>query len=166
MPRSKDRQPAGLDVPAGADSVVQFAVANPETFGQIVEVFERSVRDKARARKTVEYSDDLRARLVLLDSKPDFERGDLVVWKEGMKNRTRPDYDEPAIVVDLLTEPVFGASDEPGSAYFREPLDLRAGVLDNDEEFVIYHFDARRFQKAPDRTEEDELVEAEPEEGR
>lgn len=77
----------------------------------------------------------------------DFSEGDIVVWKEGLKNRRMPNYGQRAIVVSRLEEPVFDGNTESGSAYFREPLDLILGFFDGDDDFVIFHFDSRRFEK-------------------
>jgi len=75
-----------------------------------------------------------------------FKPGDLVVWKEGLKNKKMPPYNLPAIVIEHLEEPIIADIDESGSPYFREPLDLIAGFIDGDS-FVIFHFDSRRFKK-------------------
>ena len=48
--------------------------------------------------------------------------GDIVSWKTGMRNRTLPNYRQPAI-------------------------DLRVGFLDDNNQFVIYFYDSRRFEK-------------------
>lgn len=76
--------------------------------------------------------------------------GMLAVWKPGLKNRTLPDYGQPAIVMDVLEEPNFDPSDRSRSPYFREPLDLLLGVLTRDDDFLLLHFDARRFEPACD----------------
>ena len=70
--------------------------------------------------------------------------GMLVTWKPGLKNRKRPHANEPAVIISLLDSPIFGNTDESGSSYFREPLDLVAGIIE-DEKFLIFHFDSRRF---------------------
>lgn len=74
-----------------------------------------------------------------------FSKGALVQWKPGLRNKKKPQYNEPCIVIDVLAEPIYGKTDESGSAYFREPLDLIAGFIDDDGDFVVFHFDRRRF---------------------
>lgn len=87
---------------------------------------------------------DLRERLM----KPtDFSEGDIVVWKEGLKNRRMPNYGQRAIVISRLDEPVFDNNGESGSPYFREPLDLVIGFFDADDDFILFYYDSRRFQK-------------------
>lgn len=78
-----------------------------------------------------------------------FQPGTFVRWKKGMKNRKLPAYGEPAIVVEVLNTPVFdkqaGADSE--SALFREPLDLVLGCFPrNEEDFLLFHYDSRRFE--------------------
>lgn len=75
----------------------------------------------------------------------DFHLGDLVQWKDGLKNKRLPAYRQPAIVVETLDVPVRDPKDA-GSAYFREPLDFVLGVVDTDGDFLLFHFDKRRFE--------------------
>lgn len=77
------------------------------------------------------------------------EVGGLVVWKEGMKNRKRPLYDEPAVVIQLADsedDAHFDPSNDSGSSYYREPLTIQLGVIDSDGELSLYYFDRRRFR--------------------
>jgi len=77
----------------------------------------------------------------------DFKPGNLVVWKKGLKNRAKPALDEPAIVVQVLETPLKDESkNDSGIPYFNEPLDLALGILDEDEDFIIFYYDRRRFQ--------------------
>lgn len=73
--------------------------------------------------------------------------GDIVSWKAGMRNRTLPNYKQPAIVIERLQYPIFDESQNAGSQYFHEPLDLRVGFLDDNNQFVTYFYDSRRFEK-------------------
>ncbi len=73
--------------------------------------------------------------------------GDVVSWKNGMRNRTLPNYRQPAIVIEKLQYPIFDESLNAGSQYFHEPLDLRVGFLDDNNQFVTYFYDSRRFEK-------------------
>ena len=83
--------------------------------------------------------------------KEDFQPGDLVVWKEGLKNKKRPAYDTPVVVINHFENPILDEKADTGSPYFREPLDLAIGHLDDDGDFIIYHVDSRRFTKAPSK---------------
>jgi len=73
-----------------------------------------------------------------------FTKGQFVKWKKGLKNKKLPYEDQPAIVLDVLDKPIYGEYD-PGSPYFREPLDLILG-MGEDDDFLIFHYDKRRFE--------------------
>ena len=93
----------------------------------------------------------LRDRAQSLCESESFEVGDVVYWKPGMKNRTRPAYGMPAVVLQILDTPVIDAEKNSASQYFREPLDIQLGILedDADHELIFYFFDRRRFTKSP-----------------
>jgi hypothetical protein len=92
----------------------------------------------------------LQDRFKSLTARHRFKPGDLVSWKPGLRNRKVPSYSAPAIVVEVLAEPVLDTDDESGSTYYREPHDLVLGVLwdqaPNRGDFVTFYFDSRRFQ--------------------
>jgi hypothetical protein len=72
--------------------------------------------------------------------------GMLVQWKQGLKNRKRPRPNEPAVVIEILEKPFYDEENGSGTPYFREPMNLVLGMADDDGEFIIYHYDARRFR--------------------
>lgn len=72
--------------------------------------------------------------------------GTLVQWKPDMKNRQTPEYGLPMVVVDVLAAPFLDTKFDSGSIYFREPLDLILGFIDEDGEFSTLHYDSRRFE--------------------
>ncbi|MCU0782758.1 MAG: hypothetical protein MUF81_01660 [Verrucomicrobia bacterium] len=88
----------------------------------------------------------LKEFLTSFDTRHSFEKGMLVEWKPGLQNKKKPRYGEPGIVVEVLGVPVLGQTDESGSAYFREPLDLIVGFIEDDGDFVVFHYDQRRFK--------------------
>ncbi|BAZ29385.1 hypothetical protein NIES4074_18300 [Cylindrospermum sp. NIES-4074] len=75
-----------------------------------------------------------------------FQVGQLVKWKENLKNRTIPYKNQPAIVVETLAEPVVSNEEESGSPYFRETLDIILGILVDDDTFLTFYYDSRRFE--------------------
>ncbi|MEW8438233.1 MAG: hypothetical protein AB2689_08750 [Candidatus Thiodiazotropha taylori] len=75
-----------------------------------------------------------------------FIPGQIVRWKSMLRNRKRPAYDEPIIVVDVLKTPVHDTVNRSGSPYYREPLDLIVGHLDKEEGFLLWHVDSRRME--------------------
>lgn len=133
-----------------AETLIRFAIENPDQFQAISDVVATRSLDKLNHRRTSEYVGSLRSQFASLSSEESFSLGDLVVWKPLLKNRVRPAYGEPAIVVEVLDKPVRNTEADPSSTYFREPLDIVLGVLDDDGELVVYHFDSRRFTRPPD----------------
>ncbi len=102
---------------------------------------------KRKIENMPEHLERLRNGRKKFNEKYDFKPGDLVVWKKGMKNKARPAYDEPAIVMEVLKEPLKdGEEQNSGSPYFNEPLDLILGISDEDGDFLIFHYDKRRFE--------------------
>jgi hypothetical protein len=78
-----------------------------------------------------------------------FHPGQIVQWTVGMKNRTKPAYAEPVIVTDVLNPPVYDLSEgKEGSNLFREPLTVVLGMHDTDGDFLLFHYDGRRFELA------------------
>lgn len=77
----------------------------------------------------------------------EFKVGDLVKWKDGLKNKKRPYSNQPAIVVQLLEKPLINRlGEEAGSPYYREPLDIILGLFDDEDEFLMFYYDKRRFE--------------------
>lgn len=75
-----------------------------------------------------------------------FVPGDLVQWKLGLRNKQLPDYGVPAVVVEVF-EPLTDTFHGPATPYFRERLDITLGVLDSDDDLVVFHFDSARFER-------------------
>ena len=90
--------------------------------------------------------EDLLASYKQFITPPAFKIGQLVKWKKGFKNRKYPHETQPAVVVDILSSPLKASDKESGSPYFNEPLDIALGFLDSDGDFLIYHYDKRRFE--------------------
>ena len=83
-----------------------------------------------------------------LAQEPDqpFQAGDLVTWKEGLKNRRRPKEGDPAVVVETLSEPIMNPANDAGVSVFREPLDIAIAFIDEDGDFPVYYVDSRRLR--------------------
>lgn len=58
-----------------------------------------------------------------------FRPGDIVTWKNGMTYKMIDDIEGP------------------DSGYFREPLDIIVGFLNDKKTFVLVHLDSRRLCK-------------------
>lgn len=74
-----------------------------------------------------------------------FECGDIVKWKNHLKNRKLPDYNEPAIILEVLTQPIINASEQFGSTYFNEKFDIKLGIY-RDGALMTFYFDKNRFE--------------------
>lgn len=77
--------------------------------------------------------------------KTTFQPGDLIKWKPNMKNRKYPEYDEPGIIVEVLSTPILDEKEDSGSPYFNELYDIKVAIL-QDKMFVMFHFDSNRFE--------------------
>ena len=80
-----------------------------------------------------------------------FKSGDLVRWKEGMKDARWPMYCEPAIVMAII-DPPLTFQDAPNaevtlsSPFFWAKNDLRLGFLSEDGTFLECAADSRRME--------------------
>jgi len=93
-------------------------------------------------------ADTLKERMDSLLAQECFQPGDIVQWKTGLKNKRLPKMDQLAVVVETLPSPVTDEDKSSSGSYFLEPLDIKLGMVDEDGDFVIFHFDSRRFTKA------------------
>ena len=134
-----------VTVPKGLLETVEFARRNPDMFEALSKQLLDEVTSESLLRISGAYASLLLGLYDEFVRETAFVPGSLVKWKPGLKNKRRPAYKEPAVVVELLADPVVGSEDEPGSSYFREPLDLKIGVLNDEKELVIYHVDSHRF---------------------
>ncbi len=73
------------------------------------------------------------------NSHQSFQVGTLIQWKMGMKNRPKPNYNEPAIVMNVLSAPL----DTPTNT---EKLDIKLGVILENGEFALFFYDKNRFE--------------------
>jgi hypothetical protein len=75
-----------------------------------------------------------------------FKVGDLVVWKKGLKHKKVPNYSIPAVVIEVLDSPIIDNQAPIASPYYGEKLDLLLGILDDDNDFLCFHYDSQRFE--------------------
>jgi hypothetical protein len=82
--------------------------------------------------------------------KNSFKPGQIVRWKQGLKNKDVPEYNQPVIVWEILSKPLFDSSrvNVSASPNFHGPLDIVLGIMDGDE-FLLLHYDSRRFEPIP-----------------
>jgi len=92
--------------------------------------------------------DILRERFIAFSARECFQPGDIVQWKTGLKNKRLPEADQLGVVVETLPAPIVDEDKGTSGSYFLEPLDVKIGLIDEDGDFVIFHYDSRRFTKA------------------
>ncbi len=91
--------------------------------------------------------DDLIQRNKSFLKKCALQKNQVVKWKHGLKNRRFPLENQPAIIVDILNPILISEEKETGSPYFREPLDILLGFIDEKRgDFLVFHCDSRRFE--------------------
>lgn len=88
----------------------------------------------------------LKASIEKYNEKTTFNIGDIVQWKKGLKNKKRPQYGEPCIVVEILDNPITDKDAPIASPYYSEKLDIKLGLLGDKEEFFTFHYDKNRFE--------------------
>lgn len=81
----------------------------------------------------------------VLQKEHTFSKGQLVRWKEHMRNAKSPDYGAPAIVTQVC-EPFFDESQGMGTPYYKEPLDIRIGMMDREGDFLEFWANSKRFE--------------------
>lgn len=123
--------------------------SNKELMGALAELMS-AVKEKDYDPSGIKKVEPLREALQQFQVQHNFQVGDIVRWKNGMKNRKKPVYGEPAVVVEYVHDnPILLTERGAETPYFREPLNLLLGLLDEDNDFVVYHYDSRRFEPWP-----------------
>lgn len=89
---------------------------------KIADAIKKLIGDDSRKtpldnRETVTYKQKVR---FFLTEEPQIEPGDLVKWKDGLKNRKYPPENTPVCVIDLLSSPVI--KDDRDSGHRLKPL--------------------------------------------
>ena len=97
----------------------------------------------------------LKESFAALNERESFTKGDIVVWKDRMKNRRIPSYGEPSIVLETFDPPLIEPEESAGSQYYRERLSVRLGFFSEEGDFISFLYDGRRFRKLA--TEEEDL---------
>lgn len=96
--------------------------------------------------KVVQNIEEQKRLLALLHVKHEFKAGDVVVWKKGLKDRKFPDYDEPALITEVMDPPIFDNERDTGEPYFMIPLSIKIGRTIPGRGFCEYCLDGRRFE--------------------
>src|SRR5690242_15649896 len=90
-----------------------------DTLSRIAEQMANERVDAIVRNRTPHAVEELRKRCAAYHAPAeDFKVGDIVRWKDGLKNKRTPPYDVPAIVWEVLDEPRVNPADSGGSQYF------------------------------------------------
>lgn len=81
----------------------------------------------------------------LYEKKYDFKVGDIIRWKNQMKNRKLPEYNEPVILLEILENPIVNSNEQIGSTYFNENNDIKVGLI-KENSLLTFYFDSTRFE--------------------
>lgn len=109
----------------------------------LADMLERATEDTSEQTDDPNIALKLEAAFENFQADHDFRAGQLVQWKRGFKHKKSAG---PFVVIDVLDEPIFDNEESAGSPYFREPLDIVLGYIDNDADFVTFYYDHRRFE--------------------
>lgn len=86
----------------------------------------------------------------LVEPQEPLKVGDVVVWKDGLRNKRTPNYGQPVVVSRVYESPLIDEDEGCGSAYFNEPIDFAHMSHDKDGDAIEFHGDSRRFRKLTD----------------
>lgn len=75
------------------------------------------------------------------------KEGDLIKWKQGMKNRAFPDYEEAVVFMGIDDNYPHNTTDESHQPCYMENLSLMFGLFSSEGIFFILHADPSRFEK-------------------
>ncbi|PTB96463.1 hypothetical protein C9994_07265 [Marivirga lumbricoides] len=128
---------------------VEKLIQNPKVRDELLKslLLSKGTSIKFEKDKVQSQVEDLRYRKSKLEEEIDYAAGDIVVWKDKLKNKNFPLHGQPAIVIEVLDQPRYDDSAQIGSHIFKEPHDLILGLIMENGDFLTFHFDKRRFKK-------------------
>jgi hypothetical protein len=88
-----------------------------------------------------EYLNRLQKRMEAFNKSESFSIGDLVIWKDGLKNKRLPLFGQPSIIIKVFDPPL-----EDKEPSVNERLDIQIGFITDDDEFLTFNYDSHRFQ--------------------
>jgi len=97
------------------------------------------------SKKNQRVADSLRMAHEVFNQKHTFEEGQLVQFKPGMKDRKAPEKGQPAVVMELLEEPLKDKEQGFDSAYATCQYDMVIGVFLKGD-FIHFYADSRRYE--------------------
>lgn len=121
----------------------------PSLLAEVLHAADSASKNKSKPKKSK--PEELIHLYKLISKNEKLKVGDLIVWKEGLKNRAFPEYNQIVIITELKNDavefPTRNMEDGCSGSSYRENLDLRFGILMKDSEFSEFWVDSRRFTK-------------------
>ena len=101
---------------------------------------------EARSEKvTFQDPTDLLGRFSSYQEGHSFKPGDLVTWKVGLRNRLHPSTNQPAVVMAVFPT-ILSKHKVSNTILSFVPVDIEIGIIDIDDEFMVFAVDSQRFQ--------------------
>ena len=107
---------------------------------------DKDVNEEEQNNYGEEYIAQLKSVCKSFLKKESLEVGQIVKWKDHLKNRKLPHKNQPAIVIAILDQPVISTDDDFSSPYFLETLDIILGIIVENGTFLTFYYDSRRFE--------------------
>jgi hypothetical protein len=133
------------DEPNITNLVEVWAGSSPENLAKMALALQKA-RSKLDGATPVEHAKFLKKASISYDDVHSFAKGDLVTWKEGLRDRVHPEPGWPAIVLNVFFDPVVDPVQDSQSASFRRQFDMLCGVV-IDGAMYTFHFESRRLKK-------------------
>ena len=132
------------------DQLVKLLSSSDETDNeQIIRAIISQITNDKGSKQIIDiekHISTLKSSVEKYNQKETFKIGDVVQWKEGLKNKKRPQYGEPCIVIEVLDKAISDNEAPIASPYFAEKLDIKLGLLGDNDEFFTFHYDRNRFE--------------------
>lgn len=119
---------------------------NPEQQKELFKgIIRNLIEEKAKADSYPETYKNLKILKEEYEKEYSFTEGQIIRWKNKMKNRALPEYNEPVIILEVLETPLKDDGERLSSTYYNELFDIKVGIM-KDDTFLTFYFDSRRFE--------------------
>ncbi len=89
-------------------------------------------------KEPTKYLEELGKRQKSYEDAATFSMGNIIIWKDGMKNKRLPEYAQPCIVMRINNPPVYDTD-------IHEFLNIVLGFI-TDGDFLTFSYDSKRFK--------------------
>jgi len=92
-------------------------------------------------KEPAEYLEKLKKRSKDISESININVGDILIWKDGLKNKRYPSYGQPAIVLSKIEPPLID-----DDVTYNERLNIQLGFITENDEFFAFNYDGNRFK--------------------